>query len=110
MPFAIFEDIIEVNVGKFAEKIQLDVDPIFVDVCEKDSLKITSLVPNTACIVGGEIIDNKIMLKINTYNNPSPSKIIVKISGIRKDRGVRFPKYSEEEAIRNNAFWDSWKK
>jgi hypothetical protein len=116
MPFAIFEDIIEVDVEESATEIQLDIDPVFIDVCEEDSLKITGLVPNTACVVGGEIINKKIILKISSiraypsYNHPFPSKIIIKISGVRKDRGVRFPKYSEEEAVKNNTFWDSWKK
>jgi hypothetical protein len=39
-----------------------------------------------------------------------PDQIVVKLSGIRKGFGnKRFEKFSHDQMVANNTFWDGWK-
>ena len=108
MPLPIFEDIIMVETD-LRKEIDVDIDPVFIDVCEKDSINVISVAGDSPCPIGASVQGNTISIQISQHYT-SPAKIVLKIAGIRKGSTVRFPKYSEQDALNNSKFWDSWKK
>ena len=107
MPLPIFEDILTIKTD-LRKTFEVNIEPIFLDVCEQDSINIISIVGDTPCPLGATVQDDKILVKISDHY-PNPDKIVLKIAGIRRDSNVRFPRYSEEQALSNSKFWDSWR-
>ena len=107
MPESVFEDIIQIQTN-YNEKIEFEIDKIFLSVCEEGSIMISSLVPSSPCLFGAYVQDDKIYIN---FKDSSPEFATLKISGIRKGKNDRrFPIFSAQEAEKNNQFWDSWKK
>ena len=107
MPVSIFEDIISLNI-KNKKEITHSIDPIFVDVCEKDSLKVVSAIGDEPCMLGATIKNNQLIVKIK--DGQFASEAVIKICGIRKGVTTRFPQYTQSQAENNSKFWDSWNK
>ena len=107
MPESIFEDIITLDIRN-KKQVTHSIDPIFIDACEEGSLKVVSAIGNEPCILGADIKDNQLIVKIR--DGQFTSRVVIKICGIRKGIKQRFPKYTEEQARRNSNFWDSWNK
>ena len=98
MPETRFEDVVKVFVEK---EVVYDIDPLFVAVCEPNSIEVISTVPSEPVCVGAKIKGTKIII-----NSLSPTNVTLKISGIRKGRkGKRFERFTKEKMIQNNKFW-----
>ena len=117
MPETRFEDIQKIdlseysllsNEGKKDLIIEVDIDEEFINVCEEGTIDAISCVTSDPAIVGAKIVDNKIVVSL--IADEVPEFVVVKLSGIREGRlNKRFVKFTEEEALRNNNFWGSWK-
>jgi len=80
----------------------IPIDPLFLEVCEPDSIMVIGLVPNKPSILAGE---NRYGSLIITQHGAA-SVVSVTVRGIRRGfAGVRFTPASEEEFNRNREFW-----
>jgi hypothetical protein len=100
-----FEDVIRVPVTGPVTTAQLD--PVFVGVCELDSLDVIAVTAPTPASIGAAIAGDTVTVRIT---GDLPPFVIVTVSGIRAgSRGVRFPRKTREQMLRNNSFWDQSK-
>ena len=100
-----FEDVVRVPVTGSVTTAQLD--PVFVGVCEPGSLDVISVTAPTPASVGAAIDGDAITVRII---GEIPPYVIVTVSGVRAgSRGVRFPRKTREQMLRNNSFWDQSK-
>lgn len=100
-----FEDVVRVPVVGPVTTVQLD--PVFVGVCEPGSLDVISVASPTPASIGAAIDGEAITVRIE---GDLPPFVIVTVSGIRTgSRGVRFPRKTREQMLRNNSFWDQSK-
>jgi hypothetical protein len=54
-------------------------------------------------LIGAEVVDNYVRVRVT---GDIPEFVTLKLSGIRAGRNeVRFPKYTEDQMHKNNAFW-----
>ena len=118
MPETRFEDVQKINLSEYGNLlsdegkkdliIDVDIDEEFINVCEEDTIDAISCVASDPALVGAKVVDDKIIVSL--IADDVPEFIVVKLSGIRKGRlNKRFVKFTEEEALRNNNFWGSWK-
>ena len=98
-----FEEIIFIDV-KNRDCIIEEIDPIYYDVCEKNSIKPISYACSEPVACGIQVKDNLIIIKFNK-NDATPEEITLKLSGIRKGFKKRFSRKTKEEMIKNNKFW-----
>tara|TARA_B100000809_G_scaffold42676_1_gene37065 strand:- start:1147 stop:1620 length:474 start_codon:yes stop_codon:yes gene_type:complete len=107
--------------GLGIDHYELAIDPIYLAVCAKDSVKVSAAVPSHPCTFGACVKNDIIHLQLmNSLSNgsydprtSSPTVdalrnlfITVSLSGIRADaEGVRFPQYSKAQMESNTAFW-----
>lgn len=100
-----FEDVVRVPIVGPLTTARLD--PVFVDVCEPGSLNVISVASPTPASVGAAIDGEVVTVRIA---GDLPPFVIVTVSGIRAgSRGVRFPRKTREQMLRNNSFWDQSK-
>ena len=100
-----FEDVVRVPVTGPVTFARLD--PVFVGVCEPDSLDVVSVTAPTPATVGAAVSGHSITVRIT---GDLPPFVVVTVSGIRAgSRGVRFPRKTRDQMLRNNAFWDQSK-
>ena len=97
-----FEEIISIKTnGKI--KIEHEIDPEFVFICEPDSIKAIGYTTTEPALCGVKVKEKKIII---TFSGNISEEITVKLSGIRKGfANVRFEKKTEEQANHNNDFW-----
>jgi hypothetical protein len=101
-PTVRFEDIIRVAITG-PETIQ-PLDKTFVDVCQLGSLEVVGMASPVPALVGAEIHDNLLHVRVR---GDLPPYVTVKISGIRAGHeAMRFTRHTEEQMHKNNAFWD----
>tara|TARA_B100000700_G_C14553661_1_gene627773 strand:- start:42 stop:458 length:417 start_codon:yes stop_codon:yes gene_type:complete len=110
-----FEDILTVNLEDFPAdnadgylRFKITMDPIFQEVCAKNTISVTSTTASKPCVLGAHVEDSNVILQVINLTNAELSEIDVTIvvSGVRKDHeSIRFPRYGEEEMIRNKEFW-----
>ena len=97
-----FEEIISIK-SNGRLKIEHEIDPEFVFICEPDSIKAISHTTTEPALCGVKIKENKLII---TFSGNIPEEVTVKLSGIRKGfANVRFEKKTEEQANHNNDFW-----
>ena len=114
MPEVRFEDIMVVKVGGSGldrDTILTFLDDRFIQVCEKDTIKVTSAVGSSPVLVGAYISKNSLVVEaIGEDLKNKQVEIVVRISGIRKGRlNRRFAKHTYQEMISNTRFWEKWK-
>jgi hypothetical protein len=81
-----------------------DIDPIFIESCEKGSIRVMGYSCDRPIALGIKIEKGSISVTTNNV----PTKATVTLCGVRKGfAGRRFAERTAEEAVRNNAFWDS---
>mgnify|MGYP001561900388 CR=1 FL=1 len=102
----IFQDYISTNIQNNIEIIKIS--EIFRNICEFDSLYVSSIVSEKAAILGSKVQKDIIIIenpnKINT-------KCFITINGIRKDKKInKFKKVPKYLADLNNKFWNFWNK
>jgi len=91
-----FFDVVEMPDGVFSQSL----DPLFVESCEEGTLKILCVYSPCGAVV---------LLKGRVLHNESGKTSTVTVAGIRKGMlGLRFKKYPERVALRNNAKWGSF--
>ena len=102
-----FFDIVEAHITK--EITEIAIDPKFIEACELDTIRVTAIISDDTGLgystiwVEGE----KIKLEIDKNIPVDDFSLRVTIFGIRKGCTQRFAEYTEEQAMRNNSFWQS---
>lgn len=87
--------------------VQIPLDKTFINVCEPGSLQIKSIVTDRLSMTAGYIDGDQLILSVSAVAL-RPARVIATVSGIRFGRrGVRFPRFDQETAERNQTFWDS---
>jgi hypothetical protein len=101
-----FEDVISLKTkGKL--KVEHEIDPEFVFVCEPDSIKAISYTTTEPALCGVKVKENKLII---TFSGSIPEEVTIRLSGIRKGlKGVRFTPKTKEQADHNNNFWNQAK-
>ena len=101
-----FEEIISIKTnGRL--KIEHEIDPEFVFICEPDSIKAISYTTTEPALCGVKVKENKLII---TFSGNIPEEVTVKLSGIRKGfANVRFESKTKEQAHHNNNFWNQAK-
>ena len=101
-----FEDVISLKTnGKL--KVEHEIDPEFVFVCEPDSIKAISYTTTEPALCGVKVKENKLII---TFSGSIPEEVTIKLSGIRKGlKDVRFTPKTKEQADHNNNFWNQAK-
>jgi hypothetical protein len=100
-----FEDVVRVPVVGPVTTARLD--PMFVGVCEPESLDVISVTAPTPAAIGAVVTGDTVTVRIE---GDLPPFVIVTVSGVRAgSRGVRFPRKTREQMLRNNSFWDQSK-
>jgi hypothetical protein len=108
MPEVRFDDVLKIEVGGRKEIVQ-KIDPLYIHVCEKDSIDAISYVCSEPSVAGIKIKEGQIHVSFSDLF-PLPDLITIKLSGIRKGRaGKRFVKFTEEQARSNANFWNGWR-
>lgn len=108
-----FEDVLVVPFGSLCGHDQLrniyivdsPIDPVFLAVCESDTVAVVSAVPSTLARVGAYVEDSCVRLESDTI----VPYITLKLSGIRKGHNWRFRRHTREEMEANLKFWNQWK-
>ncbi len=101
MPECRFEDVLFLE--GYGPSLSKEIDPIFLSVCEPDSILLKSLVCTTECTFGGEVVVGKVCVYSTTQER---SLFTATISGIRKGfLHRRFQRHSTAEMQKNNQFW-----
>jgi hypothetical protein len=110
-PEAYFEDLLILTNPERRQHLVAAIDPVFLDVCEPGSVQLTALVPDLPCPVGGRVEGDVVLVATTPLSDGLvPSRITVRLTGIRKGLGgVRFARYSAHEAQKNLEFWSSWR-
>jgi hypothetical protein len=101
-----FEDVVSIRVnGRL--KIEQEIDPEFVFVCEQDSIKAVSYTTTEPALCGVKVKENKLII---TFSGSIPEEVTLKLSGARKgSTGVRFTPRTKKQADHNNNFWNQAK-
>jgi hypothetical protein len=108
-----FEEIFEIELmGR--EEFQINIDPLFLEVCEPNSVEVVGLMPSSPALVGAEVLGETILFKtkkISTQSSKIPESIRVTINGIRRGCAARRFEISDaREAKRNSFFYTQQKK
>jgi hypothetical protein len=86
----------------------IPIDAQFVATCEPRSIRVVSAVPSVPVTVGAIARHDRILLARAPGDWPDAA-VTITISGIRKGRrGVRFPRFTEQEFRKNTQFWTAW--
>ena len=106
MPEARFEDILTFTLdGTWTE---IDIDPLYIDSCEKNSITAISLVSNKWAPLGAFVEDNKLYVHHQESREIEEGlTVTVKLSGIRRGSTDRFPVFTERQMEANTKFWNS---
>lgn len=100
-----FEDVVRVPVTGPVTTARLD--PVLVGVCEPGSLDVISVTAPTPASIGAAVTGDTVTVRIE---GDLPPFVIVTVSGVRAgSRGVRFPRKTRDQMLRNNSFWDQSK-
>jgi hypothetical protein len=115
MPEVRFEDVVVLHINRLEREIAKtnpielthSIDRRFLDVCEPNSIVVTSCVPNRLAIVGADVQGDKLFVSVQS---PLPvNKVVVTLSGIRRGYTWRFRQHTAEEAEMNRRFWSGWR-
>jgi hypothetical protein len=113
MPETRFDDIMTLEIDSGFDRVMLfDLDDEYIHVCEENSIQVVSYTCDKPSLCGVSIVrdgcDPYLRVEVSE-SSPMPNKIVVKLSGIRDGKAEsRFDKFTEEQATRNNNFWNSW--
>ena len=105
MPEARFEDIQKVEL-KGRRFTSVDIDPVFLDVCEPGSIVVSSAVPSHIAVVAARLEGNKLTVEVDR----DVPYVTVRLTGVRKGHTSRFARFSQTEAESNTRFWNGWRR
>jgi hypothetical protein len=101
-PEVLFIDVADVDIQNSSHTF--DISPIFIEACEKDSIRVMGYSCERPTPLGITIENNKICVSIYSHY---PTKATITLCGVRKDfKGWRFRERSAEDAHKNNEFWN----
>lgn len=103
-PEVLFFDVMEFSTSGYATSCRttkIDIDPIFLEIVEPETLKVLSVVPSEITSFSAKIIKGKVIIETNRNVTGH-----VMIAGVRKGfLGHRFTERTKEQFERNVAFW-----
>ena len=116
MPETRFDDVVIVRPDG-ERKFSIPLDEEYIFVCEQGTIKPVSYVPSEPCVCGIKIEYKSLPSREMTVafvtveiEGDIPQEIIIKFSGVRKGKGgLRFERFTAEQAKANSQFWTSWK-
>ena len=104
-PEILFFDIVKVRIG--IERALFHVDVLFIDACEPDSIRISSVVVSEPIPIGARMSGPDSFI-ISKCSGAQTVDVTVTLCGVRKGfAGRRFKKHSRAEFESNNRFWNS---
>jgi len=105
-PNTLFVDLTELAIPVGRADGRAAVDPLFVEACEQDSIRVLSAQPDVplAGTLGAGVEQGEIVVRAPTVT-ARPVSVTVLLAGVRRSVTERFPVYTEEQARRNDAFW-----
>lgn len=96
------------NVSLVGSKTIVAIDDRFLKVCEPDSMVITGITGNRAGSVGAVVEKNNVVLSAWPLSFLRPTKVTLKLTGIRKGfKRYDMPERSREQFIANEEFINS---
>lgn len=96
------------NVSLVGSKTVVAIDDRFLKVCEPDSMVITGITGNRAGSVGAVVEKNNIILSAWPLSFLRPTKVTLKLTGVRKGfKRYDMPERSREQFIANEEFINS---
>jgi hypothetical protein len=67
---------------------QVQISPAFISACEPGTIEVVGLSSETPAVIGAEVQGSSIAIRIE---GALPARIVVKLSGTRRDRDVVMP-------------------
>jgi hypothetical protein len=95
------------------KRVQVQLDPLFVMACEPGTIKAVSAISSRIAALSAVVSNDLLLIDMaelpdHQHDLNKLITITVTLSGIRAGRGgVRFPRYTHEEMVRNDQFWAS---
>jgi hypothetical protein len=103
MPEARFEDLIVVKDPTFPCTVAID--PKLLSFLKPGTLLISGVTCSHPEPVGAEVVGNNVILRSKVDALPEGATITIRVSGVRKDQPMRWPRFTEQQADRNTLFW-----
>ena len=100
MPEVRFEDLVRGYVS--TSRSLLPIDPIFLAVCEENTIEVVSVTTSEPVAAGAKVVGDQVQVQIA---NGEACRVVIRLSGLRKGSMQRFPKYSKAQHDRNLDFW-----
>jgi len=105
-PNTLFFDLAELAIPVGQAEGQAAIDPLFVEACQPDSIRVLSAQPDVplAGTLGACVEQGQVVVRAPT-TAARPVSVNVLLAGVRRNVTERFPVYTEEQALQNDAFW-----
>jgi hypothetical protein len=108
MPEARFDDLLTVIIRDAVTR--KSIDRVYLDVCEPASIEAVGFVVSSPALVGIHIDLPAQAVIVTLAEVPIlPITVTVHLSGLRRNSGPRFKRFTYDEMARNQRFWDQWK-
>jgi len=87
--------------------IDIDIDPRFLEVCERGTVECTGTQPNRPVMVGAEVRGPVVKLRFENQTDEE-LRLVIGVRGTRRGfRGMRFPNRTREQFVANERFLKS---
>jgi hypothetical protein len=100
-----FSDVMYVRLPR--RDTALDLDPRFLEVCQRDSVACVGVQPTHPVLVGAEVVGPVVQLRFAEQSDEQVG-LAISLRGIRRGfAGVRFPNRTREQFVANERFLKS---
>jgi hypothetical protein len=103
MPEARFEDLIVVKDPTFPCKVAIDSK--LLGFLKPGTILISGVTCSHPEAVGAEVIGKDVHLRCKLDALPEGATVTIRVSGVRKDQDMRWPRFTQRQAESNKAFW-----
>jgi hypothetical protein len=88
---------------------EIDMDPRFIEVCERDTIECYGAQPNRPMLVGAEVVGPVVKVRFGDQEQSDETvRLVVSLRGCRRGfAGVRFPNRTAEQFAANERFLKS---
>jgi hypothetical protein len=101
-----FDDVIEVSVRQ--DYCCVPIDPRFIEVCEKGSVRVCGCVPDRPVLVGAAVEGDAVAIQFDKRRPKSSVRLVLRLTGVRRGfAGLRFPSRSKRQFLANERFINS---
>jgi len=107
-PEILFIDVMSVCMGEWIAESKVEVDPLFVQACESNSIRVISYTTSFPEVVGFEVEGTSVSVRRQQgdVDLDREIQVIFVVCGTRLGRkGVRFARKTAEQARANDEFW-----